>query len=62
VRLFDVYKPSAAGTDLAPGERSMAVHLELRDDEATLTEERIDAALARVLDHVQTGLGVRLRS
>jgi phenylalanyl-tRNA synthetase beta chain len=61
-QLFDVYKPGAPGGDLAPGERSMAVHLELRDDEATLTEERIEAALAQVLDHVQARLGVRLRS
>jgi phenylalanyl-tRNA synthetase beta chain len=62
VQLFDVYKPAAASTELAHGERSMAVHLELRDDEATLTEERIEAVLAQVLDHVQTRLGVRLRS
>ncbi len=55
-QLFDVYKPPAGG------ERSMAVHLELRDDNATLTDERIDAALAQILDHVQTRLGVRLRS
>ncbi|MBL8301768.1 MAG: phenylalanine--tRNA ligase subunit beta, partial [Ideonella sp.] len=62
VELFDVYKPASPGGDLAPGERSLAVHLELRDDEATLTEERIDAVLAQVLDQVKSRLGVRLRS
>ncbi len=56
VSLFDLYKPPGGG------ERSMAVHLELRDDDATLTDERTDAAVAQVLDHVHTRLGVRLRS
>ena len=55
VQLFDVYRPAA-------GDRSMAVHLELRDDATTLTEERIEAALAEVLAHVQSRLGVHLRS
>lgn len=62
VALFDLYKPATAGGELAAGERSMAVHLELRDDEQTLTDERIDAALTQVLAHVTSRLGVRLRS
>ena len=33
-------------TDLQADERSLAVRLELLDDEATLTDERIDAAVA----------------
>ncbi len=60
--LFDVYKPAAGTGDLAPGERSMAVRLELRDDEATLTEDRIEAVVAEVLDQVKSRLGVRLRT
>ena len=56
VKLFDLYKPATGG------ERSMAVHLELRDDDATLTDERTDAAVAQILDHVRTRVGVRLRS
>ncbi len=56
VQLFDVYKPPTGG------ERSMAVHIELRDDNANLTEDRIEAALAQILEHVQARLGVRLRS
>ncbi len=56
VQLFDQYKPAAGG------ERSMAVHLELRDDDATLTDERTEAAVAQILDHLRTRLGVRLRT
>ena len=61
-RLFDVYKPAAPSAEIAAGERSLAVRLELLDDEATLTDERIDAqvqALIAKLAH----LGVaRLRT
>ena len=61
-RLFDVYKPAAPSAEIAAGERSLAVRLELLDDETTLTDERIDAevqALIAKLAH----LGVaRLRT
>jgi len=60
-RLFDLYKPAAPASDMAPGERSLAVRLELRDDAATLTDERIGAAVAQVLDTLKLRLGVRLR-
>jgi phenylalanyl-tRNA synthetase beta chain len=42
-------------------ERSLAVRLELLDDDATLTDERIDAAVTAELDTLRTRLGVRLR-
>jgi len=61
-RLFDVYKPTAATTDFAIGERSLAVRLELLDDETTLTDERIEAEVARVLGVLQARLGARLRA
>ncbi len=61
-RLFDIYKPSTLSADLAAGERSLAVRLELLDDEATLTDERIDAAVADVIARLGERLGVRLRS
>ena len=61
-RLFDVYKPAQASSDQAGGERSLAVRIELLDDEATLTDERIEAELTRVIDRVQTRLGARLRA
>jgi phenylalanyl-tRNA synthetase beta chain len=59
--LFDIYKPAAPTGDLAAGERSLAVRLELLDEESTLTDERIAATVARVLDSLQQRLGVRLR-
>ncbi|RQP23657.1 phenylalanine--tRNA ligase subunit beta [Piscinibacter terrae] len=60
-QLFDIYKPAASTAEIAAGERSMAVRLELLDDENTLTDERIEAAVAQVLDSVATRLGGRLR-
>jgi phenylalanyl-tRNA synthetase beta chain len=60
--LFDVYKPGAATAGFEAGERSLAVRLELLDPEATLTEDRIEAALAAAVARVQTGLGGRLRA
>ncbi len=60
-RLFDLYKPAAQTADMAAGERSLAVRLELLDDEATLTDERIGATVAQVLASLQQRLGVRLR-
>jgi phenylalanyl-tRNA synthetase beta chain len=60
-RLFDVYKPPAASADMAAGERSLAVRLELLDDETPLTDERIDAVVADVLAALSRRLGVRLR-
>jgi phenylalanyl-tRNA synthetase beta chain len=57
-RMFDLYKPKTAGGN----ERSMAVRLELRDDNATLTEVRIEAAQTQALQRAQQRLGARLRS
>jgi phenylalanyl-tRNA synthetase beta chain len=60
--LFDLYKPASESAGIAAGERSMAVRLELRDDSATLTEERIDTAIANVLERLRSQLGARLRA
>ncbi len=60
-KLFDIYKPAATPADMAPGERSMAVRLELLDDATTLTDERIDGVVAAVLDALKFRLGARLR-
>jgi phenylalanyl-tRNA synthetase beta chain len=60
-RLFDVYKPTTASADMTAGERSLAVRLELLDDETPLTDERIDAVVADVLAALSQRLGVRLR-
>jgi phenylalanyl-tRNA synthetase beta chain len=58
--LFDVYKPAQPPADMAAGERSLAVRLELLDADATLTEERIDAAVAAAVARA-AALGARLR-
>ena len=60
-RLFDIYKPPTPSADMKPGERSLAVRLELLDDDNTLTDERIEAAKAEVLASLNQRLGVRLR-
>jgi phenylalanyl-tRNA synthetase beta chain len=60
-QLFDIYKPASPTDDIAAGERSMAVRLELLDEETTLTDERIDAVVAQVIESLGTRLGVRLR-
>ncbi|HMM84124.1 phenylalanine--tRNA ligase subunit beta [Azohydromonas sp.] len=61
-RLFDLYKPSQPVAGIGANERSLAVRLELLDDHATLTDERIDAAVAQVLERLQRQLGARLRA
>jgi phenylalanyl-tRNA synthetase beta chain len=60
-QLFDIYRPSQPGGDIRAGERSMAVRLELLDDDNTLTDERIEAATKQVLDTLAARLGARLR-
>ncbi len=59
--LFDIYRPAQATPEVGAGERSMAVRLELLDDEQTLTDERIDATVAQVVESLGSRLGVRLR-
>ena len=59
--LFDQYKPAKPTADLAAGERSLAVRLELLDPAMTLTDDRIDAAVAAALARAQANVGARLR-
>jgi phenylalanyl-tRNA synthetase beta chain len=59
--LFDLYRPKGA-SELAPGEHSMAVRVELMDDALTLTEERIEAALAAARRRALERVGARLRT
>ena len=61
-RLFDVYRPAAGQAGFAPGERSLALRLELLDAAGTLTDERIDAVIAAAVERLATRLGARLRS
>lgn len=60
--LFDVYKPERAAPGLAADERSLAVRLELLDFDNTLTDERIDNAVAAAVARVHAAFGARLRS
>jgi len=60
-KLYDIYKPATPTADVGAGERSLTVRLELLDDSATLTDERIEAGVAGVLDTLKARLGVRLR-
>lgn len=60
-KLFDVFKPTQAGAELKEGERSLAVRLELLDDDTTLTDERIEQTVARVVTALGEKLGARLR-
>jgi len=59
--LFDLYRPRAAGEAAEPGEHSMAVRLELMDDQATLTDERIDRAIESAKARAHERVGARLR-
>jgi len=60
--LFDIYKPAPGAAGWQTGERSLAVRLELRDDDATLTDERIEAAVASALSRSSQACGARLRA
>ena len=62
--LFDVYRPKKgvpAGS-LAPDEKSLAVRLVLNRDDATLTEDDIEATVKAVLDALQQRVAARLRA
>jgi phenylalanyl-tRNA synthetase beta chain len=60
-RLFDIYKPKQPTPEIGAQERSLAVRLELLDEEATLTDERIEAAKQAVVQALAQETGARLR-
>jgi phenylalanyl-tRNA synthetase beta chain len=60
--LFDVYKPAAATSDIATGERSLAVRLELLDPDANWTDERIEAVKQAAIERAAEAVGARLRT
>jgi phenylalanyl-tRNA synthetase beta chain len=61
-RLFDLYKPKSASAGIGEDERSLAVHIELLDDRQALTDERIDAAMAAIVERLRHTLDARLRA
>jgi phenylalanyl-tRNA synthetase beta chain len=60
--LFDIYRPAAATVDIPAGHRSLAVRLELLDDAATLTEDRIESVVSQAVARAQAAHGARLRA
>jgi phenylalanyl-tRNA synthetase beta chain len=62
--LFDVYRPKAQieSGSLSSDEKSLAIRLVLNRDDATLTEDEIEATVRAVLDALQTRVSARLRS
>lgn len=61
-RLFDIYKPKTPVAGIGDNERSLAVRVSLRDDEQTLNDERIDAAMKAVLNSLSERVGARVRA
>lgn len=62
--LFDVYRPKPAkgqGDELPNQDRSLAVRLTLNSDDATLTEDQIESAVAAVVQALVSQLGARQR-
>jgi phenylalanyl-tRNA synthetase beta chain len=60
--LFDLYKPTMPVAGLQAGERSLAVRFELRANDQTLTDERIEAAVAGAFERAREAFGARLRT
>jgi len=64
-QLFDVYRPKLAKDAVVTEgatDRSLAVRLTLNSDEASLTEEQIEAAVKAVVDQLVQTLGARQRT
>ena len=57
VELFDVYQ----GEHIPEGKKSYAVSIQLQDDEKTLTDKQIDAAMKRIVDTLRRELNAELR-
>ena len=60
--LFDVYKPAKPVAGIDAGERSLAVRLELQDEQSPLTDERIEAAVEAAVRRAAAAFGARLRA
>ena len=58
LQVFDVYR----GENVPDGRTAFGVRLSFRSKDATLTDGEVDAVVARMLDKLQSDLGVTLRS
>jgi phenylalanyl-tRNA synthetase beta chain len=59
--LFDVYRPKAQA-DTPVAEKSLAIRLVLKRDDAVLTEQEIEAAVGAVVQRMGDVLGARQRA
>ncbi|MEJ6023504.1 phenylalanine--tRNA ligase subunit beta [Ramlibacter sp. PS4R-6] len=59
--LFDVYKPKQAVAGMAADEKSFALRLTLASNDATLTDEQIEACVQAIVREVASRTGARLR-
>lgn len=55
--IFDVY----TGTGMQPGKKSIAMSLQFRSDERTLTDAEVDACFAAALAALEKKFGATLR-
>jgi phenylalanyl-tRNA synthetase beta chain len=66
VRIFDVYRPKAAGAEsdqaVPAGHRSLAIRLVFGSNERTLTDAEMDEAVSTILASLQREFGARLRA
>jgi phenylalanyl-tRNA synthetase beta chain len=60
IKAFDRYKPKQS-SDMAPDEHSLALRLTWLDEQAALTDERTDEAMARVREALQQQVLARVR-
>ena len=60
--LFDIYRPQQGNASMQLGEKSLAVRLVLGGDDATLTDEQIEAAIKAVLENLGSTVQARLRA
>ena len=60
--LFDIYRPQQGNASMQLGEKSLAVRLVLDGDDATLTDEQIEAAIKAVLENLGSTVQARLRA
>jgi phenylalanyl-tRNA synthetase beta chain len=60
--LFDVFRAKEASAALGVDEKSLAIRLTLQGEEATLTEEQIEVAVAAVLASLEAAVSARLRA
>jgi len=60
--LFDVFRPTGnTASGIAAGEKSLALRLTLDNDQVTLTDTEIDAAVQVVVQALMQTTGARLR-